>query len=63
MIANKRFYLNCPYAEKDEAKDLGARWDMKARKWFVPDDVDRDLFRKWWPQEVAAEEASFPGQR
>ena len=54
MNTAKRFYLNCPYAEKDDAKDLGAKWDQGARKWFVPDDIDTDLFRKWWPEEVAA---------
>ena len=49
MARKNRFYLDCPYAEKDEAKSLGARWDLDARKWFVPNDVDRNLFKKWWP--------------
>ena len=49
MACKNRFYLDCPYAEKDEAKSLGARWDLDARKWFVPNDVDRNLFKKWWP--------------
>ncbi|SVD93240.1 uncharacterized protein METZ01_LOCUS446094, partial [marine metagenome] len=31
MTTTKRFYLNCPYAEKDDAEDLGAKWDQKAR--------------------------------
>ena len=61
MTTTKRFYLNCPYAEKDEARDLGARWDAKARKWFVPDGIDIDIFSKWWPGEVAAGETPFPG--
>ena len=61
MSKTKPFYLECPYAEKDEAKDLGAKWDQRARKWFVPDDIDTDLFKKWWPQEVAADTAMFPG--
>ena len=61
MTTTKRFYLNCPYAEKDDAKDLGAKWDQRARKWFVPDDIDTDLFKKWWPQEVAADPSTFPG--
>ena len=55
MTTKSRFYLNCPYAEKDDAKDLGAEGDQGARKWFVPDDIDPELFRKWWPEEVAAE--------
>jgi len=49
MAETKRFYLACPYAEKNEAKQLGARWDVDARKWYVPNDVDRNLFKKWWP--------------
>ena len=61
MTTTKRFYLNCPYGEKDDAKDLGAKWDQGARKWFVPDDIDPELFRKWWPEEVAADPSMFPG--
>ena len=49
MAVTKRFYLNCPYAEKNQAKDLGARWDNDAKKWYVPNDVDRNLFKRWWP--------------
>jgi hypothetical protein len=29
-------YLDVPYAEKDEAKALGARWDPAAKRWFDP---------------------------
>jgi hypothetical protein len=31
-----RAYLDVPYAEKDAAKALGARWDPKARRWYDP---------------------------
>ena len=61
MSKTKRFYLECRYAEKDEAKDLGARWDADARKWFVPDDVDTNFFKQWWPKEVAADPSTFLG--
>ena len=27
---NDRFYLQCPYDEKDECKALGGRWDNEA---------------------------------
>lgn len=30
-----RLYLNVPYSEKDEAKALGAKWNAKAKKWFI----------------------------
>lgn len=31
-----RLWLDVPYAEKDEAKAAGARWDPAARRWFAP---------------------------
>lgn len=31
-----KLYLDVPYEEKEEAKRLGAWWDAKAKKWFVP---------------------------
>jgi hypothetical protein len=30
--SKKRTYLNCPYAEKDESKSLGGRWDKDRKK-------------------------------
>ena len=30
--SNKPTYLNCPYAEKDECKSLGGRWDKDRKK-------------------------------
>lgn len=30
-----RTYLHVPYAEKDQAKGLGARWDKTARSWYA----------------------------
>ncbi|MGL5826249.1 MAG: DUF5710 domain-containing protein [Nocardioides sp.] len=31
-----RVWLDVPYAEKDDAKAAGARWDPQARRWFAP---------------------------
>jgi len=31
-----RAWLDVPYAEKDQAKTLGARWDPQARRWYDP---------------------------
>ena len=53
MNTTNRFYLDCPYADKDECKELGAYWDIDRRKWYVPEGADRDDFRKWWPGENA----------
>ena len=40
--------LNVPFAEKDAAKELGARWDPELKKWFVPRGVDSSPFAKWF---------------
>jgi len=44
-----RTYLAVPYAEKDDAKQLGAKWDRQAKAWYVPADVELDAFAAWLP--------------
>ena len=39
--------LKVPYAEKDEAKALGARWNKERKIWYVPDGADAALFKRW----------------
>ncbi|MFZ2405174.1 MAG: DUF5710 domain-containing protein [Methylobacter sp.] len=46
-MANSKIYLNVPFAQKDDAKALGARWDAIQKKWFVPADKDITLFARW----------------
>jgi antirestriction protein ArdC/phage/plasmid primase-like uncharacterized protein len=43
----ERQYINVPLTEKDEAKELGARWDRKAQSWYIPPGVDPDALAKW----------------
>jgi len=31
----QKIYLNVPFAQKDEVKTLGARWDNEKKKWFI----------------------------
>jgi Domain of unknown function (DUF5710) len=31
-----RVWLDVPFAEKDQAKAAGARWDQSARRWYAP---------------------------
>lgn len=45
--AKAQVFLNVPYAEKDEAKRLGARWDPARKKWYVPNGVDPEQFSRW----------------
>ena len=51
MKKTERFYLDCPYSEKDECKAQGAYWDADRRKWYVPEGVEVNDFKKWWPGE------------
>jgi hypothetical protein len=46
-MADSKIYLNVPFAQKDEAKALGARWDGIKKKWFVPAEKDIALFARW----------------
>lgn len=46
-----RIDLAVPFAEKDEAKRLGARWDGERKLWYVPDGVDAGAFGRWLPSE------------
>lgn len=36
-IMDNRVYLNVPYDDKEEAKELGCRWDPDAKKWYYID--------------------------
>lgn len=44
-------YLQVPYNEKDQAKDLGARWDPAAKAWFIPPGVPSEPFVRWRAKE------------
>ena len=40
-------YLYVPFAEKDQAKTLGAKWDHHSKRWFIPSNRDPAPFQKW----------------
>ncbi len=42
-----RTFIAVPFAEKDEAKGLGAKWDRKEKSWYVPEGLDPAGFAKW----------------
>ena len=57
-----RINLTTPFAEKDAAKALGARWDSARKVWYVVDPQDVAPFMRWIPDlDVAQEDASFNG--
>lgn len=39
--------LKVPYAEKDEAKALGAKWNAARKAWYVPDGQATTAFARW----------------
>lgn len=47
--ATERTYLAVPFDEKDEAKQLGARWDRGTKAWYVPAGSDLEAFAAWLP--------------
>lgn len=47
MATTPRNYLSVPYAEKDQAKALGAKWDPARKQWYAPPGLDLGLFARW----------------
>jgi len=39
-------FLDVPYSEKDEAKEMGAKWNPVKKSWFAPND-ENDLIKRW----------------
>ena len=46
-----RIDLQVPFAEKEDAKRLGARWDAEKKVWYIPDGVDCAPLKKFLPHE------------
>jgi hypothetical protein len=49
-----RINLVTPFAEKDAAKALGARWDSTRKLWYIVDVADLTPFLRWIPDMDAA---------
>ena len=47
MSSTIPFAINCPYKEKDQAKELGARWNKDNKVWYAPSQQVYDLLSKW----------------
>jgi len=50
-----RINLVTPFAEKDAAKALGARWDAAKKCWYIVDVDDLSPFMRWIPDLDAAQ--------
>lgn len=44
-----RINLTTPFAEKEAAKALGARWDPSRRNWYIENVDDLTPFIRWMP--------------
>ena len=55
-----RLNLKVSFAEKDEAKKLGARWDAAQKIWFVEGKADMAPFAKWSPSPQPGPAAGEP---
>lgn len=42
-----RINLKTPFAEKEEAKALGAHWDPKKKCWYIQNVADLTPFARW----------------
>ena len=51
-----RINLVTPFAEKDAAKALGARWDAAKKCWYIVDVDDLTPFMRWIPNLHAAQD-------
>jgi ribonuclease HI len=41
-------FMNCPFNEKEQVKQLGARWNKEEKKWYAPNTSEnRKNFAKW----------------
>ena len=55
-----RTYFHVPFKEKEQARELGAKWDRQEKSWYIPADLDKEAFAHWLnpaPKEEAAETA------
>ena len=55
-----RQYLNVPFAQKDAAKSLGARFDGAVKRWYVDDGRDLAVSAQWLPTPVEAPSSLSP---
>jgi hypothetical protein len=61
-MTRQRIWLDVPFAEKDQAKALGARWDTATKRWYALGNEAR--FARWIseseiPELLAGEDRSF----
>lgn len=48
-----RLYIDVPLGEKDDAKALGARWDLSLKCWYIPSDEYTGAVTRWSPKTLS----------
>jgi exodeoxyribonuclease VII large subunit len=56
MTSPSRIDLRVPYAQKEEAKAFGARWDRDNQTWYAPPGTDLENLKRWLPEGVRDED-------
>jgi hypothetical protein len=46
-----KVFLKVPFDEKDQAKELGAKWDKDQKAWYVPY-RNKAVFERWMPDDL-----------
>jgi hypothetical protein len=49
-----RYYLVVPFADKEEVKALGAKWDADKKKWYAPSGDVFEKTKRWTQSPVAS---------
>jgi Domain of unknown function (DUF5710) len=63
MNTTANINLKVPFAEKDQAKSLGARWNGELKVWYVPPGTDSAPFAKWFTDAAPAASAASPAPK
>ncbi|MGP5477552.1 zincin-like metallopeptidase domain-containing protein [Pseudomonas helleri] len=42
-----RTYIHVPFKEKEQARELGAKWDRQESSWYIPSGVNKEVFSHW----------------
>ena len=58
-----RTNLRVPFAEKDDAKRLGAKWDPARKVWYIEDKADISPFSRWLPSQDATAGTGEPSPK
>ncbi|VVP59711.1 DNA primase TraC [Pseudomonas fluorescens] len=58
-----RTYVQIPFKEKEQARELDAKWDRQEKSWYIPADVDKEAFAHWLNPSPMVEAAKSEHER